>query len=121
VFGLGGVGISVRIIVPCTEPPFRRTENAIGCARRKSCRGCSYIGIDTNPTKFEMGMWEVFNKPRTNSGAAQKMGCTECVNPADFADPIQQVLIEKTDGGLDYSFECIGNVNVMVCQHSMFI
>jgi len=79
VFGLGGVGISVV-----------QGAKAAGAAR--------IIGIDTNPTKFEMAM---------------KMGCTECINPADFSDPIQQVLIEKTDGGLDYTFECIGNVNVM--------
>lgn len=42
------------------------------------------------------------------------MGCTECVSPADFDKPIQQVLVEMTDGGLDFTFECIGNVNTMV-------
>jgi len=57
------------------------------------------IGIDTNPSKFEHG---------------KQFGCTECINPLDFGDkPIQQVLVEKTDGGVDYSFECIGNVKVM--------
>ena len=30
--------------------------------------------------------------------------------------PIQEVLVEMTDGGLDYTFECIGNVDIMVCQ-----
>eukprot|EP01132_Coremiostelium_polycephalum_P002029 gene2029-2497_t len=56
------------------------------------------IGIDTNPSKFEKAM---------------SFGCTECCNPTDYQKPIQQVLVEKTDGGVDYSFECIGNVNVM--------
>jgi S-(hydroxymethyl)glutathione dehydrogenase/alcohol dehydrogenase len=44
------------------------------------------------------------------------MGATECINPksASFQDkPIQQVLVEMTDGGCDYTFECIGNVNTM--------
>ena len=42
------------------------------------------------------------------------MGATECVSPSDYDKPIQEVLVEMTDGGLDYTFECIGNVNTMV-------
>jgi len=56
------------------------------------------IAVDTNPRKFDM---------------AKKLGATECINPTEFTAPIQQVLVEKTDGGVDYSFECIGNVKVM--------
>ncbi|WP_227367663.1 S-(hydroxymethyl)glutathione dehydrogenase/class III alcohol dehydrogenase [Halomonas sp. M20] len=56
------------------------------------------IAIDVNPDKFEL---------------ARQFGATEFVNPKDYSDPIQQVLIDMTDGGVDYSFECIGNVNVM--------
>jgi len=56
------------------------------------------IGIDTNPNKFSL---------------ARGLGATECINPADFQQPIQQVVIDMTNGGVDYSFECIGNVNVM--------
>lgn len=56
------------------------------------------IGIDVNPAKFDM---------------AHKLGATDCINPKDYNDPIQQVVVELTDGGVDYSFECIGNVNVM--------
>lgn len=48
--------------------------------------------------------------------AAKTFGCTEFVNPKDHDKPIQQVLIEMTDGGLDYTFECVGNVNTMVRQ-----
>jgi S-(hydroxymethyl)glutathione dehydrogenase/alcohol dehydrogenase len=56
------------------------------------------IAIDTNPSKFEM---------------AQRMGATECVNPKDHDKPIQQVIVEMTGWGVDHSFECIGNVEVM--------
>lgn len=56
------------------------------------------IGVDTNPAKFEI---------------AKQLGATECINPKDFDQPIQQVIVDLTDGGVDYSFECIGNVNVM--------
>ena len=56
------------------------------------------IGVDTNPSKFEL---------------ARSMGATDCVNPKDYDKPIQDVLVDMTDGGVDFSFECIGNVNVM--------
>ncbi len=56
------------------------------------------IAIDTNPAKFEL---------------ARQMGATDCVNPRDSSAPIQQVIVDMTDGGVDYSFECIGNVDVM--------
>ena len=56
------------------------------------------IGIDINEDKFEF---------------AKQMGCTEFVNPKDYDKPIQEVLVEMTDGGLDYTFECVGNVNLM--------
>lgn len=45
--------------------------------------------------------------------AAKSFGITEFVNPKDHEKPIQQVIIDLTDGGVDYSFECIGNVSVM--------
>ena len=57
--------------------------------------------------------------------AAKKFGVTEFVNPKDHDKPIQQVLVDLTDGGLDYSFECIGNVSVMraalECCHKVSI
>ncbi|HET6554844.1 MAG TPA: S-(hydroxymethyl)glutathione dehydrogenase/class III alcohol dehydrogenase [Dyella sp.] len=57
------------------------------------------VVIDTNPDKFEM---------------ARALGATDCINPKDHpGTPIQQVIVDLTDGGVDYSFECIGNVNVM--------
>jgi S-(hydroxymethyl)glutathione dehydrogenase/alcohol dehydrogenase len=56
------------------------------------------IGIDTNPDKFEM---------------AKSMGATDCINSNDYEQNIQDVIVEMTGGGVDYSFECIGNVQVM--------
>lgn len=57
------------------------------------------IGVDINPAKFDK---------------AKEFGATEFVNPKDHSKPIQEVLVEMTDGGVDYSFECIGNVQIMV-------
>lgn len=45
--------------------------------------------------------------------AAKNFGVTEFVNPKEHDKPIQQVLVDLTDGGVDYSFECIGNVSIM--------
>ena len=43
------------------------------------------------------------------------MGCTEFLNPKELKDKtIQETLIEMTDGGLDFTFECVGNVQTMV-------
>ncbi len=56
------------------------------------------IAIDTNPDKFDL---------------ARQMGATDCVNPKDHDKPIQDVIVEMTGWGVDHSFECIGNVNVM--------
>ena len=56
------------------------------------------IAVDTNPGKFEL---------------ARSMGATDCVNPKDHEKPIQDVIVEMTDGGVEFSFECIGNVDVM--------
>ena len=44
---------------------------------------------------------------------AKAMGATDFINPKDHDKPIQQVIVDLTNGGVDYSFECIGNVNVM--------
>lgn len=46
-----------------------------------------------------------------------QFGATEFFNPKDHSRPAQQVLVEMTDGGLDYTFECVGNVTTMVSQN----
>lgn len=67
----------------------------IGATMAKASR---IIAIDINESKFEL---------------ARKLGATDCINPNEYDKPIQDVIVELTDGGVDYSFECIGNVNVM--------
>ncbi len=67
----------------------------IGATMAKAGR---IIAIDINESKFEL---------------ARQLGATDCVNPKDHDKPIQEVIVGMTDGGVDYSFECIGNVDVM--------
>lgn len=56
------------------------------------------IGVDINPDKRPL---------------AEKYGMTEFVNPKEIDGDLVSHLVEITDGGADYSFECIGNVKVM--------
>lgn len=68
----------------------------MGC---KAAGAKRIIGVDINSAKFAL---------------AQKFGVNEFVNPNEHpGKTIQEVLIEMTDGGLDYTFECIGNVHTM--------
>ncbi|PHU19991.1 Alcohol dehydrogenase 1 [Capsicum chinense] len=82
---------------------------AVGLAAAEGARisGASrIIGIDLNPSRFD---------------AAKNFGVTECVNPKDYDKPVQEVIAEMTDGGVDRSVECTGNVNAMIsafeCVH----
>ena len=56
------------------------------------------VAVDVNADKFTM---------------AGQLGATDFVNPRDYDDPIQEVIVELTGGGVDYSFECVGNVELM--------
>lgn len=44
---------------------------------------------------------------------ATKFGATHFVNPTKVDRPIQEELVDRTDGGFDYTFDCTGNVKVM--------
>ncbi|MEG3938472.1 S-(hydroxymethyl)glutathione dehydrogenase/class III alcohol dehydrogenase [Microcoleus sp. S36b_A3] len=56
------------------------------------------VGVDLNPDKREM---------------AEKFGMTHFVNPSEVEGDLVPYLVDLTKGGADYSFECIGNINVM--------
>ncbi|XP_060783195.1 alcohol dehydrogenase class-3-like [Neoarius graeffei] len=74
---------------------------AIGLATVMGCKAAGasrIIGVDINAEKCEV---------------AKKFGVTDFVNPNDHSKPIQEVLMEMTSGGVDYSFECVGNVTLM--------
>lgn len=62
------------------------------------CGAGRIIVVDTNQKKEE---WAI------------KFGATDFVNPSKIDRPIQEHLIEMTDGGLDYTFDCTGVVSVM--------
>ncbi|MCJ0333790.1 zinc-binding dehydrogenase, partial [Clostridioides difficile] len=64
------------------------------------------IGVDLNSNRFE---------------EAKKFGVNEFVNPKDHNKPVQEVIAEMTDGGVDRSVECTGSIQAMIsafeCVH----
>jgi S-(hydroxymethyl)glutathione dehydrogenase / alcohol dehydrogenase len=56
------------------------------------------IAVDVNEAKFDL---------------ARQLGATDFINPKKQTAPIQEVIETMTDGGVDYSFECVGNVELM--------
>lgn len=56
------------------------------------------IVVDINEDKFEM---------------AKQLGATDFLNPKNYSESIVDVIVDLTDGGVDYSFECIGNTHTM--------
>lgn len=98
VWGCGAVGLAV--IMGCKVAGAKRI-----------------IAVDINPDKEGVGesmLAIVVLTLQLIAHAALKFGATEFFNPANHSQPAQQVLSEMTDGGLDYTFECIGNVTTMV-------
>ncbi|XP_027693265.1 alcohol dehydrogenase E chain-like [Vombatus ursinus] len=68
----------------------------MGC---KSAGASRIIGVDINKDKF---------------AKAKELGATECIDPQNYKKPIQDVLVEMTEDGVDFSFEVIGRLDTMV-------
>jgi len=64
----------------------------------KMAKANKIIAVDINNSKFEM---------------AKKFGATDFVNPNEVDGKVVETIVKMTDGGVDYSFECVGNVNLM--------
>jgi len=74
---------------------------AVGLATVMGCKSAGatrIIGVDINNDKFEV---------------AKKFGATEFVNPKEIKGTTEDEIIRITDGGCDYTFECIGNIHTM--------
>lgn len=74
---------------------------AVGLAAIMGCKVAGakmIIAVDINPDKFPV---------------AREFGATHCLNPKDLSVPVEEEIIKMTDGGCDYTFECIGNVRTM--------
>ena len=97
-------GIGAVVNAAKVEPGSNVVIFGLGGIGLNIIQGCrmvgadKIVGVDINPDK----------KP-----LAEKFGMTHFVNPNEVEEDLVPYLVDLTGGGADYSFECIGNVNVM--------
>jgi S-(hydroxymethyl)glutathione dehydrogenase/alcohol dehydrogenase len=97
--GIGAVLNTAKVEEGSTVAVFGLGGIGLSVIQGAKMAGASrIIGIDINDAKWDM---------------AKKFGATDFLNPRKFDKPIQQVVIEMTEWGVDYSFECVGDVKLM--------
>ena len=97
--GIGAVLNTAKVEEGATVAVFGLGGIGLSCIQgARMAKASRIIGVDINDSKEKM---------------ACEFGCTDFVNPKKFDKPIEQVIVEMTDGGVDYSFECVGNVKLM--------
>jgi S-(hydroxymethyl)glutathione dehydrogenase/alcohol dehydrogenase len=96
--GIGAVAFTMKVEAGSTVAVFGLGGIGLNVIQGARMVGATrIIGVDLNPTKAEL---------------ARQFGMTDFVNPSEVENVVDH-LIQMTGGGVDYSFECIGNVNVM--------
>jgi len=96
--GVGVVAFDAKVEPGSTVAVFGLGGIGLNVIQGAKMVGASrIIGVDINPARAELG---------------RAFGMTDFINPKEVDDPTQTV-IDITAGGVDYSFECIGNVKTM--------
>ena len=96
--GIGAVAFTMNVEPGATVAVFGLGGIGLNVIQGAKLVGARrIIGVDLNADKKEL---------------ATQFGMTDFVNPSEVDDVVDH-LIQMTGGGVDYSFECIGNVNVM--------
>ncbi len=97
-------GVGAVVNTAKVEPGANVVVFGLGGIGLNVIQGCRLVGanmivgVDLNPKKKVL---------------AEQLGMTHFVNPSEIEGDLVAHLVELTKGGADYSFECIGNVNVM--------
>ncbi|XP_044478684.1 alcohol dehydrogenase-like 3 [Mangifera indica] len=97
--GVGGAWNCANVHAGSTVAIFGLGAVGLAVAEGSRARGASrIIGVDTNSEKFIKG---------------KKVGVTDFINPKELSTPVYERIREMTGGGVDYSFECAGNVDIL--------
>jgi S-(hydroxymethyl)glutathione dehydrogenase/alcohol dehydrogenase len=97
--GFGAVRNTAKVEPGATVAVFGLGTIGLSVVQGARVAGASRIlAIDINPARFAL---------------AQQFGATDCLDPKTCDRPLQEVIVAMTDGGVDYSFECVGNVELM--------
>ncbi|KAI3855129.1 hypothetical protein MKX03_018523, partial [Papaver bracteatum] len=107
-----GLGATLNVAKPKKVRSF--FVFGLGAVGLAACEGdrlsgaSRIIGVDLKANRFN---------------EAKKFGCTEFVNPKDHIKPVQEVIAEMTDGGVDRSIECTRSIQAMIsafeCVHDV--
>ena len=97
--GIGAVLNTAKVEAGSTVAVFCLGGIGLSCVQGAvMAKAERILAIDVNPEKWEM---------------AKLLGATDFINPNEIDGSISEYIQEMTNGGVDYSFECIGNVDVM--------
>ncbi|PSR91399.1 Alcohol dehydrogenase-like [Actinidia chinensis var. chinensis] len=97
--GLGAAWNTAKVKAGSSVAIFGLGAVGLAVAEGARVRGASkIIGVDINPQKYIKG---------------QMMGITDFLNPKDLDKPVHEKILEMTGGGVDYSFECAGNLDIL--------
>ena len=97
--GIGAVLNTAKVEPGSTVAVFGLGGIGLSCIQGAvMARAKRILAVDINPAKFEM---------------AKMLGATDFLNPKDVNENVAEYIRDHFNGGVDYSFECIGNVNVM--------
>ncbi|MCA9511774.1 MAG: S-(hydroxymethyl)glutathione dehydrogenase/class III alcohol dehydrogenase [Myxococcota bacterium] len=97
--GIGAVLHTAKCEPGSTVAVFGLGGIGLSVIQGATMAGCDrVIGVDVNPKKFEQAM---------------QFGATDCIDPRSLAGPVEDAIVEATGGGVDYAFDCTGNVDVM--------
>ena len=96
--GIGAVLNTAKVHPGATVAVFGLGGIGVSVVQGAAMAGAArIIGVDLNPKKYEL---------------ARQFGATDFLNPGEVPN-VAEALVEMTDGGVDFAFECIGNVEVM--------
>jgi len=97
--GIGAVLNTAKVEAGSTVAVFGLGGIGLSCIQGAVMAQASrIIAVDINPGKWAM---------------AEALGATDFVNPAEIDGKVSEYIADMTNGGVEYSFECIGNVDVM--------
>lgn len=97
--GFGAVLFSAKVTPGATVAVFGLGGIGLSAVQGARMAGAvKIIGVDTNPGK---------------EGIGRQLGMTHYLNPASGNMNVVQEIIKLTDGGVDFSFECVGNTSLM--------
>ena len=97
--GIGAVRNTTAVEEGASVAVFGLGAIGIAVIQAAKAAGARRIfAIDVNPDKFAL---------------AEAVGATDCLDPAQFEEPMQSVLVKQTQWGVDYTYDCTGNVGVM--------